>query len=139
MARQLTNAKPKNMKRRFHLLRNILVIINTLLFLLDLLVILSTSISLWGTYQIKTVVNRYVLKNDYHGLVSFIVLMAIVYFIGATATAIYKQLMVHTAQSIVQELRNDLFAKMQKLPISYFDGQETSPDLKIKFFGFVFR
>ena len=30
--------------------------------------------------------------------------------------------MVHTAQSIVQELRNDLFAKMQKLPISYFDG-----------------
>lgn len=51
-----------------------------------------------------------------------LILMAIVYFIGATATAIYKQLMVHTAQSIVQELRNDLFAKMQKLPISYFDG-----------------
>ena len=33
-------------------------------------------------YQIKTVVNRYVLKNDYHGLVSFIIFMAIVYFIG---------------------------------------------------------
>ena len=56
---------------------------------IQLLVILSTSISLWGTNQIKTDVNRYVLKNDYHGLVSFIVLMAIVYFIGATATAIY--------------------------------------------------
>lgn len=44
--------------------------------------------------------------------------MAIVYFIGATATAIYKQLMVHTAQSIVQELRNDLFAENAK--ITYF-------------------
>ena len=82
---------------------------------------MSTSISLWGTYSIKTVVNEYVLKNDFHGLIQFIIFMAIIYFIGATSTAIYKQLMVHTAQSIVQEMRNDLFSKMQKLPITYFD------------------
>ena len=122
MARQLTNAKPKNMKKTLSSFKKYIGNHKYAFVFIGLLVILSTSISLWGTYQIKTVVNRYVLKNDYHGLVSFIVLMAIVYFIGATATAIYKQLMVHTAQSIVQELRNDLFAKMQKLPISYFDG-----------------
>ena len=122
MARQLTNAKPKNMKKTLSSFKKYIGNHKYAFVFIGLLVILSTSISLWGTYQIKTVVNRYVLKNDYHGLVSFIIFMAIVYFIGATATAIYKQLMVHTAQSIVQELRNDLFAKMQKLPISYFDG-----------------
>ena len=122
MARQLTNAKPKNMKKTLSSFKKYIGNHKYVFVFIGLLVILSTSISLWGTYQIKTVVNRYVLKNDYHGLVSFIILMAIVYFIGATATAIYKQLMVHAAQSIVQELRNDLFAKMQKLPISYFDG-----------------
>ena len=108
MARQLTNAKPKNMKKTLSSFKKYIGNHKYAFVFIGLLVILSTSISLWGTYQIKTVVNRYVLKNDYHGLVSFIVLMAIVYFIGATATAIYKQLMVHTAQSIVQELRNDL-------------------------------
>ena len=122
MARQLTNAKPKNMKKTLSSFKKYIGNHKYAFVFIGILVILSTSISLWGTYQIKTVVNRYVLKNDYHGLVSFIIFMAIVYFIGATATAIYKQLMVHTAQSIVQELRNDLFAKMQKLPISYFDG-----------------
>ena len=122
MARQLTNAKPKNMKKTLSSFKKYIGNHKYAFVFIGLLVILSTSISLWGTYQIKTVVNRYVLKNDYHGLVSFIIFMAIVYFIGATATAIYKQLMVHTAQSIVQELRNDLFAKMQKLPVSYFDG-----------------
>ena len=79
MARQLTNAKPKNMKKTLSSFKKYIGNHKYAFVFIGLLVILSTSISLWGTYQIKTVVNRYVLKNDYHGLVSFIVLMAIVY------------------------------------------------------------
>ncbi len=121
MARQITSAKPKNLKKTLASFKKYIGLHKISFVLIALLVIMSTSISLWGTYSIKTVVNEYVLKNDFHGLIQFIIFMAIIYFIGATSTAIYKQLMVHTAQSIVQEMRNDLFSKMQKLPITYFD------------------
>ena len=50
MARQLTNAKPK---RRFHLLRNILVIINTLLFLLDCLLFFRLRLVYGGLIKLK--------------------------------------------------------------------------------------
>ena len=63
MARQLTNAKPKNMKKTLSSFKKYIGNHKYAFVFIGLLVILSTSISLWGTYQIKTVVNRYVLKN----------------------------------------------------------------------------
>ena len=62
MARQLTNAKPKNMKKTLSSFKKYIGNHKYAFVFIGLLVILSTSISLWGTYQIKTVVNRYVLK-----------------------------------------------------------------------------
>src|SRR5699024_12437392 len=62
------------------------------------------------------------MPGDYQGLVRFIIFMIVVYMIGATSTAIYKQLMVHTSQKIVKEMRQDLFDKTQKLHIQYFDS-----------------
>jgi ATP-binding cassette subfamily B multidrug efflux pump len=44
------------------------------------------------------------------------------YFCGATCTLLYNRLMVKTSQKVIQEIRNDLFAHTQKLPLSYFDA-----------------
>lgn len=113
--------KPQNMSQTLLFFRKYIGHHKYALTSIALLVILSTCISLWGTYSIKTVVNDYVLSGDIEGLMYFIMLMAIIYFIGATATGIYKQLMSRTAQKIVKEMRQDLFNKMQTLPIHYFD------------------
>ena len=122
MARQLTNAKPQDMRRTLRHLGFYLGRHKTALLSVAGLVVISTGVNLWGTFQIKTIVNRYLMPGDYNGLVQFIMLMIVVYLIGATATGIYKQLMVHTAQKMVKEMRADLFCKMQKLPIRFFDG-----------------
>ena len=75
MARQLTNAKPKNMKKTLSSFKKYIGNHKYAFVLLDCLLFFSTSISLWGTYQIKTVVNRYVLKmiimDSFHLLFSW--------------------------------------------------------------------
>lgn len=122
MARQLTNAKPQDIKKTLSSFKKYIGHHKYALSLVAVLVVISTSINLWGTFQIRTIINDYLLTGDYQGLLNFVIFMAVVYMIGATSTAIYKQLMVHTSQKIIKELRHDLFEKVQKLPIRYFDG-----------------
>ena len=122
MARQITNAKPQDMMKTLSSFKKYIGYHKYALSSVAVLVIISTGINLWGTFQIRTVINQYLMPGDYQGLVRFIIFMIVVYMIGATSTAIYKQLMVHTSQKIVKEMRQDLFDKTQKLPIQYFDG-----------------
>ncbi len=91
------------------------------LLIVGIFVVTSTGVNLCGTFQIRTVVNDYILAMDAQGLVRFVMLMGCCLCRGALSTAIYKQLMVHTAQKIVKEIRQDLFNKMQRLPLKYFD------------------
>jgi ATP-binding cassette subfamily B protein len=47
--------------------------------------------------------------------------MAVVYLVGIVATFLYSRLMVTVSQGILQQIRDDMFAHMQTLPIKYFD------------------
>ena len=48
--------------------------------------------------------------------------MAVLYLCGVAATFGYNQLMVITAQKVIKEIRQDLFAHVQKLPLKYYDA-----------------
>ena len=48
--------------------------------------------------------------------------MGVMYLCGALSTFAYNRLMVVTSQKVIKEIRNDLFAHTQKLPLSYFDA-----------------
>ncbi len=43
-----------------------------------------------------------------------------IYGIGALSTLGYTQLMVRAAQKILQDIRRDLFAHLQTLPLNFF-------------------
>ena len=47
--------------------------------------------------------------------------MAGVYVVGAVCSYGYARIMVHVSQNTVAKLRADLFDKMQKLPLKFFD------------------
>ena len=47
--------------------------------------------------------------------------MAVVYLVGVLATWIYNRTMVTIAQGTLKQIRDEMFAKMQDLPVSYFD------------------
>ena len=52
---------------------------------------------------------------------SILVSMAILYLFGALASFIYSRLMAVVTQGALKNMRNDMFAKMQTLPLRYFD------------------
>lgn len=90
--------------------------------LVALLVFLSTGASVMGTYLLKPVINRFIMPGDRAGLIRAVTAMGLMYLCGALATWGYNQLMIKSAQTVVQEIRRDLFTHVQTLPLSYFDA-----------------
>lgn len=52
---------------------------------------------------------------------SILVTMAILYLFGAFTSFIYSRLMAVVTQGALKKMRNDMFGKMQTLPLRYFD------------------
>ena len=74
--------------------------------------------SLLGTYMIKPIVNA-VGAGD--ALVRGVALTAVIYAVGVASAAGYTQTMVRAAQRVVLDIRRDLFAHIERLPLSFFD------------------
>jgi ATP-binding cassette subfamily B protein len=60
---------------------------------------------------------------NFSGLLRILMFMASIYMVGVVATLIYNRVMVSVAQGVLKKIRDDLFAKMQTLPIRYFDSR----------------
>ena len=55
------------------------------------------------------------------GLIHAISLMALAYLVGIISTFLYNRIMVSISQGILKQVRDEMFERMQKLPIRYFD------------------
>ena len=58
---------------------------------------------------------------DYSGLVRALITIGCVYLVGTLATWLYNRRMVTIAQGTLKRIRDEMFEKMQSLPIRYFD------------------
>lgn len=90
--------------------------------LVALLVFISAGANIMGTYLLKPVINKFIVPGDTTGLIRAVISMGVMYLCGALSTFAYNRLMVVTSQKVIKEIRNDLFAHTQKLPLSYFDA-----------------
>ena len=71
--------------------------------------------------MIRPAVNGILENGSLAYLARVVAFTAFVYLIGALSTLGYTQLMVRTAQRITQEIRSDLFAHLQTMPLNFFD------------------
>lgn len=122
MAREMGYKRPKDLKRTLKHLLYYLGGHKWMFLLVAVLVFISTGANILGTYLLKPVINRFILPGDVKGLLTAVLGMGILYLCGAAATFGYNQLMVITAQKVIKEIRRDLFARVQKLPLRYFDA-----------------
>ena len=58
---------------------------------------------------------------DFTGLLHLILLMCAIYACGIVANLIYQRLMAGIAHGIMHNIRSEMFSKMQRLPLRYFD------------------
>lgn len=90
-------------------------------------IVISSITSVLGFVSLKTLIDEYItpligVENpDFTGLINFIAKIGILFGIGIVATYVYNRLMAVIAQSVLRDIRNEMFDKMQSLPIKYFD------------------
>lgn len=122
MAKYIGYKKPRNTKRTLLRLISYMGRHKISMFVVGILVIVSSLASVFGTYMLKPIINQYIIPKDIPGLVKALLFMGILYAVGASATLGYNRLMVKTSQKIVKEIRKDLFNHTQTLPLAYFDA-----------------
>ena len=119
-ARQLSAKKPKNLGYTLRTLLSYLGRHKLLLLAVAVLVTVSALANLVGTYMIRPVVNT-LADGDVGGLVSGVALAAAIFGAGAAAALGYTQIMARAAQQVLRDIRRDLFAHLQTLPLRFFD------------------
>ena len=121
MARYTGYKRPKNTKKALAELFRYMGYHKWLLLVVAVLVFISTGANVAGTYLLKPVINQFILPGDIRGLICALTGMGIMYLCGALSTFGYNRLMVKTSQKVAADIRRDLFAHVQKLPLKYFD------------------
>jgi ATP-binding cassette subfamily B multidrug efflux pump len=124
--------RPKNSKQVFLRLWNYLKQQKLLMGIIFLLVLINTSATVAGSYLIRPIINNYIIPNNLPGLVRMIVLLLVIYGLGALAAVWQNRLMIVVAQKTVSTIRTDLFKKLQSLPLKFFDSN-THGDLMSRF------
>ena len=113
--------KPKNMGKTIRKLMEYLGCSKWLLLIVAVCLVLYSVCTIGGSYLLKPLVNEAIIPGDYGKLARTLGLMACIYVAGAGFSFTYTRIMVHVSQKTSFALRRDLFAKMQTLPLSYFD------------------
>ncbi len=145
--------KPKNASKTIGRLLSYVGKYKILLIFVAASMLFSTVASLVGSYLLAPIINRITLEINPNAnlsmskmervadkvigyitgesaditeyiVVALIILLA-VYLVGVIATYIQSRLMLCVSQNSVEKIRYDLFEKMQKLPVSYFDSRPT--------------
>ena len=93
-------------------------------------IILSSVASVAGSLFLQKLVDDYITpilgtENPvYTGLLQAIGIMAAIYVVGIISTYAYNRIMAIVAQGTLRTIRDEMFEKMEKLPIKYFDTHE---------------
>ncbi|MBR5767100.1 MAG: ABC transporter ATP-binding protein [Clostridia bacterium] len=118
-----------------------------------LCMLVSSVTSLFGTFLLAPVINRLTVEtvpgavvtrsaaesvadrviNAFAGgeaavtgyIAAAVITLGAVYIIGIGTTYFQSRLMIGISQSVTEKIRNDLFSKLQHLPVRYFDSHPT--------------
>lgn len=97
-------------------------------FTLVIICIIITAITdTLGMVSLKTLIDEYITPLltmdvvDYSGLTDYMLMIAGIFLTGIVANFIYARFMAVISQGVLRDIRDEMFEKMQKLPISYFD------------------
>jgi len=93
-----------------------------LLAVVALCLVLNVGCTVGGSYLLKPLIDECIVPGDYARLARTLALMACVYLCAALLSFTYSRIMVHISQKTTYAIRRDLFSRMQRLPLRYFDS-----------------
>lgn len=90
-------------------------------------ILITALSSIQGTMFMQTLIDDYIIPltksadPDFSGLLHAILRVAVFYLCGVAAAYTYTRIMVNVTQGTLKNFRDDMFLKMETLPIKYFD------------------
>ena len=124
--------RPQNFKGTIAKLLHYIGKYKAALVLVAVCLIVSSVGSVATGYFLKPIINDYIIPGDFKGLLKMLVIMGGLFALSAGCSYAYSRIMVHISQRTVATLRQDLFDKLQYLPLKYFDTHQ-SGDLMSRF------
>ena len=97
------------------------------LLLVMLCILLGAVATITGSTALGRLVDEFILpmvatgSTDFQPLQEFMITLVCIFLMGIAASFFQSYLMVGVTQGIQKTIRDEMFAKMQKLPIRYFD------------------
>ena len=88
----------------------------------------STGASLAGSYMVRPLINAIAdsatpAADRIAYMLATIGVLAGVYLVGVAATYLQSRLMISVSQNSIEKIRNDLFDKLQGLPVRFYDNE----------------
>lgn len=106
-----------------------------------LFMILSTGSTIIGSFAVKSIVDGLVysetrcwfrgtafeisFSNPAAYLAAILIVIGAIYAVGTVCSYFQARIMLTVSQNATERLRNELFEKLQELPVRYFDNQST--------------
>lgn len=121
-------AKPKNAKKTISRLMQYMGSYKYFWILVFICVLLSSGASVLGSYMIKPALNDYIIpligkqNPDFSGFLKLLVGVFCLFLVGVLASWINNRLMLHISTNLLFNVRIDLFSKLEKLPIKFYDS-----------------
>ena len=85
-------------------------------------VIFNTAAMLAGSYMLRPIINSLTSADgSVEKLLSSIFLMAGIYGVGIVAQYLQSRILIGISQKAIFRIRNELFGKIQKLPVRFYD------------------
>lgn len=118
----MPGGKPRNVKKTAGRLLSYIANQKLKLAIVFLCVIGGTVANLAGSYMLRPIINSLTsAEGSVANLLKGVLMMACIYFAALLAQYLQQRIMIGVSQRAIQKLRNDLFEKLQKLPVRYYD------------------
>ncbi len=97
-----------------------------------LFVVANSALTIAASYMVRPIINGITQGYGLSYLAEQLVIMGILYGVAALSYYLQSRIMLEIAQSSLAKLRLDLFEKLEKLPLRYFDSNNNG-DLMSRF------
>ena len=121
-------AKPKNAKGTIKRIIGYMGKFKALWLLVLLCVLISSLTGVVGAYLIKPALNNYIIpmigsgNPDFSGFARLLVGVLAMFLLGTIASYCNSRLMLYISTNLLFNIRCELFSKLEKLPIKFYDA-----------------
>ena len=91
---------------------------------------ISSVVQVIGTMFMRTLIDDYIIPmvdgrlTSFQPLIQALTTIACVYLLGIICTYTYNVIMMYISQGVLKDIRDEMFAHMETLPIKYFDTHQ---------------